>query len=208
MHTVGDKNRLLIIGSGGNGQTYFMNFLKKNNVGINKINDEDGLKHRNKYGGWRSDLGYLFDEKVFTKCIFLYNHPYYSIQSHMRKGEKSMLIQSKKLGNPYSLESKHYNKQIFKQLTINCNRDIFGIENQFNNWVEERIPIPILFLDFTQIVTQKNILNNFLETELNYDLFEYKERKSTSNIDNDLFIIYDQLFKEMQRKIIIKQGHV
>ena len=35
------KLDLLIVGAGGNGQSYFMNFLKKNKIKINSINDKD-----------------------------------------------------------------------------------------------------------------------------------------------------------------------
>ena len=36
---------IVVVGSGGNGQTYFMEFLKINNVSINDTTDKDGLKH-------------------------------------------------------------------------------------------------------------------------------------------------------------------
>jgi hypothetical protein len=36
---------ILCVGIGGNGQTYFMNYLKKKSFCLNNVEDIDGLKH-------------------------------------------------------------------------------------------------------------------------------------------------------------------
>tara|TARA_B110001469_G_C9644191_1_gene324913 strand:- start:2081 stop:2314 length:234 start_codon:yes stop_codon:yes gene_type:complete len=36
---------ILVVGAGGNGQSYFMNFLKNNKININNCVDKDKLKH-------------------------------------------------------------------------------------------------------------------------------------------------------------------
>ena len=60
---------LLIVGSGGNGQSYFMEFCKNNNIKTNCKYDIDKLKH-------------IYHPKLISnkynikKCIFIYNHPY------------------------------------------------------------------------------------------------------------------------------------
>ena len=88
---------ILIIGSGGNGQTYFMKELKKNFL-INRVDDLDYMKHmatplnkRNK------KYNFLIKNKKITKCIFLYNDPFDSICSHFRR--KWQWKQLLKLGN-------------------------------------------------------------------------------------------------------------
>jgi len=36
---------VLVVGAGGNGQSYFMQFLANNNLKINNVCDRDRLKH-------------------------------------------------------------------------------------------------------------------------------------------------------------------
>ena len=83
---------ILIVGAGGNGQSYFMDFLIKNKLSINDRNDKDKLKHM------PSPLNIKPNMNI-EKCIFLYNHPYYCLLSHYRR--KWALTQCRKLGNPY-----------------------------------------------------------------------------------------------------------
>lgn len=91
--------------------------------------------------------------------------------------------------------------KILKKITIQQNKDIFGIENQFNNWINTDSNIPILFLNFDEVLDKKNILDNFFDTKLNYNLFNFKKR--TSNIeDNLIYQIYDKLYLKMINSII------
>ena len=146
---------ILVVGAGGNGQTYFMDFLIKNKVSINNPSDEDGLKHI------PSPLSIPNNINI-EKCIFLYNHPYYCLLSHYRR--KWPMFQCIKLGNPYKLtynQIKNYNS--FKKLTLLNNKDLYGIEYQFNNWITQKTSFPILFLNFNEIIAQKEVLDNFLE---------------------------------------------
>lgn len=100
-----------------------------------------------------------------------------SILSHFRR--KWQFIQIKKLGNPYKLEEADTNNLCeFLNLTIEKGYDVFGIKHQFDNWANSNINIPILFLDFNNVLEQKNIINKFLGKDLNYDDFIIKPRKS------------------------------
>lgn len=182
---------ILVVGSGGNGQTYFMNFLRKNNITTNHPDDDDGLKHL-------SHPNKLGDIKV-EKCIFLYNHPYNSLLSHYRRGWAK--LQCDKLGNPFFLNPDQIeNYNTMRGLIIQHDQDMFGIEYQFENWTNEGVKFPILFLDFRHILDRKQLLDKYLNTELNYKIFEVGNRTSYAK-DNDMQFIYEELYQHMMEKI-------
>lgn len=125
---------LLVVGAGGNGQTYFMHFLKKNNIAINDDGDKDGLKHLS--SPTNKNL------KNIDKCIFIYNDPYKSVLSHFRRGWQ--WLQLKKLGNPFKLKNSDVrNINSFLGLVKENKKDIYGIEYQFDNWINSKQKIPI-----------------------------------------------------------------
>ena len=99
----------LIVGSGGNGHSYFIEFLLKNKIKTNCMNDLDSLKHLS------HPKEKILKSKNITKCIFIYNNPFLSILSHFRRNWQ--LLQIKKLGNPYKLNKKNVtNLDIFFEL--------------------------------------------------------------------------------------------
>lgn len=185
---------ILVVGAGGNGQTYFMNFLKNNKIKINCSSDKDGLKHL-------SHPIYL--KKNITKCIFLYNDPLKSVYSHFRR--KWQYIQLQKLGNPHKLNKNDVkNINIFFKLVIERKVDLYGIRYQFYNWKNTKLNFPIYFLDFNDVLKSKNELNNFLGVELNYDLFSYKKRTNNNYvIHNDIKKIYSDLYKYIKDEVKI-----
>lgn len=183
--------RVLVVGSGGNGQTHFMHFLKRNNIKINDDGDKDKLKHLS-----RPKIDLLKDVK---KCIFIYNDPYKSILSHFRR--KWQHIQVNKLGNPYKLKSNDIiNINSYLRLVMSKRIDLFGIKNQFNNWLNCKIDFPILFLDFNEVLEKKEVLNKFLDMELNYDSFEVKERESKIIKNNVVESFYNEIYLYFKEK--------
>jgi len=159
---------VLVVGAGGNGQTYFMEFLEANGLSTNKLDDSDKLKHM-----FTPNL--IQNNSFIKKCIFVYNKPYEAIQSHYRRGWQ--FIQLKKLGNPYHfLDTQMNNLENYNKLVIQNKFDLFGIEYQFCNWYKLRHSFPILFLDFNEVLSQKHIINAFLQKELNYSIFKVKDR--------------------------------
>jgi hypothetical protein len=180
---------ILIVGAGGNGQTYFMEFLIKHNIHINSRYDYDGLKHLSTPNNLN---------KKIKKCIFLYNNPYDSLLSHYRRNWS--YEQSCKLGNPYNLSEEQVNNYTtFKCLTLQKNKDIFGIEYQFNNWINNDLKIPILFLDFNNILNNIDILDTFLNKKLNYNLFKHTDRHLYKH--DEIYNIYEKLYKYMNNKL-------
>ena len=134
-----------VIGPGGSGQTYFMNFLNKNNIKTNNIKDLDGLKHKPK-------------PINSFKYIFIYNDPLKCILSHYRR--RHVVYQVYKLGNPHKLKLKIVKYfYLLQNTTIDMNCDIFGVKNQFDNFINYEGDI--LFIDFNEILDNKKKLIHF-----------------------------------------------
>ena len=85
----------------------------------------------------------------------------------------------------------------FLELVKENKKDIYGIEYQFDNWINSKQKIPILFLNFNDILQKKDLLDNFLGKKLNYDNFENKDRESKVINNLEVITIYDELYKKM-----------
>ena len=182
---------ILVVGAGGSGQSYFMEFLINNTLSINDCLNKDKLKHM------PSPLNIPTNTNI-EKCIFIYNHPYYCLLSHYRR--KWMTFQCRKLGNPYKLLNKQINDyDLFKKLTLENNKDIYGIEYQFNNWITQKTSFPILFLNFNDVLHKKDVIDEFLGVKLDYTNFKIEERHTYDK--DELYPIYEQLFNSMETRI-------
>lgn len=185
---------LLIVGAGGNGQSYFMLWLKNQGIKVNDICDKDGYKHLS--------CPTLLEKKKCNvkKCIFIYNDPLNSIKSHYRRGWQYQQII--KLGNPFNLKKENINTfEKYINLVTNYKKDLFGIEYQFNNWTTKKVNFPIYFLDFNNISNKINELSRFIGKKLDRNTFIIKERNSEyiaedkySQINN----IYDNLYLKIK----------
>ena len=184
---------VLVVGAGGNGQSYFMQFLSNNKLKVNNVCDRDRLKHM-------SHPNKIPKNVKINKCIFLYNNPYDSVKSHYRR--RWFAAQVNKLGNPHKLDFKKNINTLdkYNNIAIKYNKDIFGIEHQFNNWSKKgNTNFPILFIDFKDILNKKDIINNFLKKNLDYSLFEIKERHASAEENENEAIknIYDKLYNKI-----------
>lgn len=196
------NTKVLVVGSGGNGQSYFIDFLKKNGIETNCNSDIDGLKHPSHPNKLATNLN-------IKKCIFIYNDPLKSVLSHFRRGwqEKQM----KKLGNPFLLNKDSVNNvKKFLRIVSNKGNDMFGIEYQFNNWINTKTEFPVLFLEFNDVIKQRNLIDSFVGVHLDYSLFTVKERNSEDILESlkvtnrDLHTsvrkIYSSLFVDIRQK--------
>jgi hypothetical protein len=194
---------ILVVGSGGNGQTYFMSFLKKNNININHIHDKDGFKHLCSPDHIKGHI-----KKRISKCIFLYGHPYSSMRSHYRRGWETFQIA--KLGNPFALSKLDMKYENYKQRVLSQKKDLFGIEYQFDNWINSDTPFPTLFLNFDEVLQKKSLINLFLEKDLNYNLFQYEERQCALDkgrickIYNNLYITMEETVLKRSTRLLFK----
>lgn len=186
----GNSNMILVVGPGGNGQTYFMRFLLAHGLQINSDIDADGQKHLASPNDAFSKHSaqyqrfikaqpplHHYHQPQIDRCIFLYNHPYDSLLSHFRR--QYSVDQCTKLGNPYRLP-KHLleieNYPTFEALTLAKQTDLFGFQYQYDNWLKEPTPYPILFLNFTDVLKRQDELNAFLQTKLDFSQFKEKKR--------------------------------
>jgi hypothetical protein len=182
----------LIVGPGGSGQTYFMEFLSKQGISTNASNDCDRQKHLSSPSG--IDKG-----RAYKGCIFLFGHPYYTMMSHIRRSWS--WLQCLKLGNPFSITKEvSSNLVALKAKTIMEGRDVFGIEHQFTQWSGATLDCPLLFLDFADILSSQDALNAFFEKTLDYSGFVVQERSSYT-VDPDLFPIYEELYQRMRNNL-------
>jgi hypothetical protein len=181
---------ILVVGPGGNGQTYFMQFLLMHGLHINSDIDADGQKHlaspndafsKNSAQYQRflktKPLHHYHQPPKIDRCIFLYNHPYDSLLSHFRR--EYSVDQCNKLGNPYRLPNhllQLKNFPLFQSLTLEKQTDLFGFMHQYNNWLKEPTPYPVLFLNFKDVLQRQNELDAFLQTKLDFSKFKEKNR--------------------------------
>ena len=198
---------ILVVGSGGNAQTYFMEFLKNNNVHINDSRDKDGLKHIPNPNSIKKNV-----PSSISKCIFLYNDPCKAILSFFTK--KWQWNQIKKLSNPHSLTKENVKDlNTFSVLLKKENKDLFGIEYQFENWINNELGIPVYFLDFNRVLKEKDILDTFVDKKLDYGKFSNMSfirylRLKHSDMDNSVRNIYQELYKSITSKSDIYNKHL
>ena len=187
--------KLIVVGSGGNGQTYFMRFLIRNGFQVNHLWHKDKIKH--------CRHPKLIENRNITHCIFLYNDPYLAIKSHFRRGYQRFF--KTWFGNPHNLSRYALTRfSRLRKLTIEKQKEISGIEYQFNNWIDYKTEYPILFLNLNEVLEKKEEINIFLGKKLNYNSFKYRNRQSivSNNVKDDPFYkIYQDFYYQQKEKI-------
>lgn len=188
------KYDVLVISAGGGGTTYFMDYLSKNtNLKMNDINDKDTLKH----------ISFDREDKLNNvdcdKIIYLYNDPLLAIKSHFRRDWA--FNQLRKHGNPHNLredEVKDINS--FLEKTEMHNRDLYGIKEQYDFYMNGNINKNIMFINFNNISKSKDKIAGFIGVdEKIFDDFEVRSRNS-NNKDIDSHVI-NKIYKELYDKI-------
>lgn len=143
---------ILVVGVGGNGQTYFMTYLKKNLFRLNHHNDRDGLKHI-------SCPSKLSEQHKKCKIIYVYNTTFDAICSHYRRNWP--IIQMKKINNQNTCQIT--NVEDYFTLTENDLQDHFGCKDHYLRWYKYDFPNGIYFLNLGKI--NKDELSNFLKCD-------------------------------------------
>jgi hypothetical protein len=163
---------ILVVGIGGNGQTYFMAYLHKKSFRLNHLHDRDGLKHI-------SHPSKLSVQQKKCKIIYVYNKTFEAICSHYRR--KWPIVQMRKI--------KTYNTcqitkvEDFFTLTEASLVDQFGCKDHFLRWYKYDFPNGIYFLNLSKI--NKNELSNFLKCDKSiFDdlIFDPSKRISYSDL--------------------------
>lgn len=196
-----DKYDVLVISAGGGGTTYFMDYLLNNtDLKINHKDDKDTLKHIS--FNRKDELNNVNCDRI----IYLYNDPLLAIKSHFRRNWA--FVQLEKHGNPHKLNKNHLkNIDIFLEKTKLMNTDLYGIKEQYDFFMNDKINKNILFINFNNIPKNKKIIANFIgKDEKIFDNFKIKLRNS-NNKDNDSPII-KKVYKDLYEKIDIMDGQI
>ena len=175
------KKDIIIYSPGGVGCTVLFKFIKNKNksIIINHIHDNDKIKHT------KTPIN-----NITKKAIYIMNDPLLAVLSHYRR--KWANIQMKKMGN---LKYKNYTKEKLFNETLKQNKDIFGIENQFDNFLNSNVNYEILFVYFKNIPKNKKKICKFLNIHpKTFDDFKIKKRNSDDkDIDKNIKKIYNKL---------------
>ncbi len=163
---------ILVVGIGGNGQTYFMNYLQKKGFQTNNSNDKDGLKHIS----CPSKLP-LLDKNC--KIIYVFNTTFDAICSHYRR--KWPKLQMRKINIKNNCDIIDVNK--FFSLTESTFFDHFGCKAHFLRWYKYNFSNNIYFLNLGKI--NKYELSKFLKCNIsvfNNLIFDDSKRNNYYNI--------------------------
>lgn len=187
------KNLIYVVGPGGGGQSYFMQFLQDTGINVNSLVDDDKIKHL------ASSDSQILKNLPIERCFYIFNEPYKAIQSHLRR--KWMKVQIDKLGNPYKLAASEVDTlDKLNKLVLLNGRDVTGIEFQFNNWTNCPAPFPIMFLDFSKVLEKQNEISLFIGKKLDFSKFKYEERKTEFVKNLEVESIYNKLHTYMINK--------
>lgn len=184
---------VLIISAGGGGTTYFIDYLSNNtDLKINDVNDKDTLKHIS--FNRKNELNNVKCNKI----IYLYNDPLLAVKSFYRRNFTTHI---EKLGNPHNLSNKYLeNYDLYIDNVINLNKDLYGIEEQYNFYMNGKINKDILFVNFNNILKNKKQIADFIGKNGHiFNNFKIKPRNS-NDIDKDSKII-KKIYKELYDKI-------
>ena len=191
------KKDVIIYSPGGVGCTVLFKFIKDKNksIIINDIHDSDKIKHN------KTPIN-----NITKKAIYIMNDPLLAVLSHYRR--KWADIQMEKMGN---FKYKNYTKEELFNETLKQNKDIFGIENQFDNFINSNVNYQILFVYFKNIHKNKKKICDFLNIHpKTFDDFKIKKRKSDDkDVDKNVKKIYNKLNKRfLEYDMFIKHNKI
>jgi len=183
---------LLIVGPGGVGCSYVLSKVNDElSIKANKKGDVDGLKHL-------SSPNKLKRQFIVKKALFIFNDPLLAVKSHFRR--KWQAYQINKLGNPnkFNTKKKLSYPAFCKEVENKCT-DVFGIEYQYDNWINEYKDFPVMFAHFPDIKNNSNIISKFTGIKKSFfDNFQIKKRKSKEGDESELVKkVYEDLYNKM-----------
>ena len=169
---------IIVIGIGGNGQSYFMNYLQKKSFRINDLTDKDRLKHI-------SCPSKLSVQHKNCKIIYVYNKTFDAICSHYRRNWA--VTQMRKINTKNTCRITKVEK--YFELTESSLYDHFGCKDHFLRWYNYDFSNNIYFLNLNNI--HKYELSKFLNCDKSiFDNLIFDSTKRTNY--NDLKNKYPQ----------------
>lgn len=161
--------QIIVVGIGGNGQTYFMKYLKEKSFQINNLSDNDKLKHL-------SCPSKLLNKHKGCKIIYLYNKSFDAICSHYRRKWPIKQMNKIKINNNCNIKK----VQNYFKFTESNLFDYFGCINHFLRWY--KFKNNIYFLNLSKI--NKHELSNFLKCDKSiFDNLIFDSTKRTNYDD-------------------------
>ena len=174
------KKDVIIYSPGGVAcTTIFYSILESNTILLNDKEDKDGLKHL------------PFPQNgIAKKAIYIMNDPLLAVLSHYRRDWAD--IQMEKLNN---YKYKDYSLEKLLETTETENRDLFGIETQFNNYIQSNVDYPIMFVYFKNISKNKKKICTFLDIKPDtFDNFQIIDRNCKKDrMSSKVLKIYEKL---------------
>ena len=186
---------IIVVGIGGNGQTYFMQYLHEKSFRLNHLHDADKLKHN-------SCPTNLNEHQKNSKIIYVYNKTFDAICSHFRRGWGYAQMVKININTPYEEESGK--KEGFFKMTESTLHDHFGAKEHFLRWYNYNFPNGIYFLNLNKInkdelsaflKCDKSVFDNFIFDSTNRH--NYNEIKSKYPLSNTMYTDIDNYIDEL-----------
>ena len=183
----------IVVGVGGNGQSYVMEYLTKKSFRLNHPDDKDGLKHM-------SCPSKLSVQHKKCKIIYVYNNTFDTICSHYRRRWPIIQMRKIKTNNTCQITK----VEDFFTLTENDLEDHFGCKDHFLRWYKYDFPNGIYFLNLSNI--NKNGLSNYLNCDKSIfdDLIfdptkktNYNDLKNKYPLSNNMYTNIDNYINEL-----------
>lgn len=184
---------VLIVGTGGCGQTYFMQVVSEH-LRTNHVHDFDRLKHA------PDPFDARFKGYKIKRCVYIYNDPFDAVCSHFRR--RWPLIAVSKFGNTSKLSASHVaSVETYLALVEKNGRDLFSLDSHFTAWFEARkkTPYPIMFVNFRDMDT--TAVAEFIGLDPSKLKIEIKERSDYSCLRAKYPIavsVYQRLFEKFE----------
>ena len=177
---------ILVVGPGGVGQTYLLQYLKNEGVKTNHIHDGDGQKHK-------PHPKYV--KGTFKKYIYVYSATGNSVASLYRRFPRAQL---NKLGNPYNIKTTSF--QNYEKMIQSSKKDLFGIENQFDNFVASTNK-DTLFINFYDVPKFFPLIEEFVGQKLDISKLKIKPRSVYKWSD-----AYSEVYSKLDEKMNAYSG--
>lgn len=177
--------KVLVVGPGGSGQSFFISLLNENNnIITNDVVDKDGDKHI------RYNLKVV---KKYDKVIYVYNNPFKSLCSHFRRGWVKAQFNKMKGGKVgFPTEDIHeYLKDVSKNKI-----DYFEYYNHIKSWYDKKEILDIHFLNFED--PDFNKLKEFLGEDIYYDLKERSNYLDIIENNREGYNFYQSIYKNIK----------
>lgn len=185
--------RIHVVSFGGVCCTHIIKQMQSVGIVTNDAGNKDGLKHQ--YSPTCPKLQKL--QTKYEKIIYLYNDPMLALISHF--GRKWAHDQHRKIIRKATLTRKHLLEfKILESHTVKAGKDVFGLEEHFNEWFHFEHKKPIVFLDVREEDFNER-LNAFVGADVPLHFGTRGSKKESCS--EEMLRIYEALDDRIKEKI-------